>query len=707
MRSGLLSLAIAVLLVLAGIVVPASYALPAQDAQEVAAAPDAEEPEGPRPMTVDDALDLVSVGSPMISPDGNWVFYSERKLDWGENESNTKYYLAPADGGEAFQYIGEEGGSSFQFSPDGTYFTLTRNVDDKRQIFWMRTGGGEAVQLTEHEESIGSYEWSDDESKIFFTATDKRPDDEEKEMKDGADAIFVDEGPNGQGRSYWRNLWVFDVASKEITQLTDEEWLFGSFAVSPDASQVSFTARRSNRRNDGNKDEIFLLNVADKSFEKLTENASPERVISWSPDGKVFLFGAADDQEWKNKNSKIWVMDPTLKEHRLLSATFEGSPGGGVWTPDGSHILFSGQQGANSNLYRMNATTGEFEKLTDVEGTLRASGFTKDRSKYVYTFTDYKTPGDIYVSSVDTFDPVRITDANPGFHDKFQLAEMELRQWRSHKDYEIEGLLHYPVGYEAGTPVPLMLNIHGGPAGAFTNSFRASYHIYAGLGYAALSPNVRGSSGYTDFLREGNTVQEDDGLGIGDYLDLMNGVDMLIEEGIVDPDHMGLRGWSYGGILGGWTITQTDRFKAASIGAGVYDWVSEYGPGFNHDMRLWHIGGTPWDDPEAWRERSALTHAINITTPTILLHGMEDTTDTEQQSMMFFTAIKEIGKAPVRYIKFPRQPHGIREPRHQRTRDIEEIRWMQKYILDEEWTPWERPTPKKDKAEEEKEEGRQ
>ena len=280
---------------------------------------------------------------------------------------------------------------------------------------------------------------------------------------------------------------------------------------------------------------------------------------------------------------------------------------------------------------------------------------------------------------------------------------MELRHWQSAKDYEIEGLLHYPVGYEAGTPVPLMLNIHGGPAGAFTNSFRASYHIYAGLGYAALSPNVRGSSGYTDFLREGNTVQEDDGLGIGDYMDLMNGVDMLIEEGIVDPDHMGLRGWSYGGILGGWTITRTDRFKAASIGAGVYDWTSEYGPGFNHDMRLWHIGGTPWDNPDAWRERSALSHAANITTPTILLHGMEDTTDTEQQSMMFFTAIKEIGKAPVRYIKFPRQPHGIREPRHQRVRDIEEIRWMQEHILGEEWTPWERPTPKKDKAEDEEE----
>ena len=197
-------------------------------------------------------------------------------------------------------------------------------------------------------------------------------------------------------------------------------------------------------------------------------------------------------------------------------------------------------------------------------------------------------------------------------------------------------------------------------------------------------------------MREGNTVAKGDGIGLGDYWDLMNGVDYLIEEGIVDPDRMGLKGWSYGGILGGWTITQTDRFKAASIGAGVYDWSAEYGPGFNHDVRLWHIGGTPWDNAEAWRNQSAITHVKNVTTATILIHGQEDPTDTEQQSMMYFTAIKDIGKAPVRYIKAPREPHGFREPRHQRIRDIEEIRWIQKYILGEEWITWERKKEKKD-----------
>jgi dipeptidyl aminopeptidase/acylaminoacyl peptidase len=179
----------------------------------------------------------------------------------------------------------------------------------------------------------------------------------------------------------------------------------------------------------------------------------------------------------------------------------------------------------------------------------------------------------------------------------------------------------------------------------------------------------------------------------------MTGVDHILSLGIADPDKLAVRGWSYGGILGGWTITRTDRFKAASLGAGVYDWSSEYGIGFNHDVRLWHIGGTPWDNPEGYRNLSAYTHVRNITTPTILFHGRNDTTCTEAQSMLFFTALKDIEKAPVRYLRVPRAGHGFREPRHQRRRDIEEIDWMQKHVLGKDWKPWERPKEKKDEDE--------
>jgi dipeptidyl aminopeptidase/acylaminoacyl peptidase len=183
-------------------------------------------------------------------------------------------------------------------------------------------------------------------------------------------------------------------------------------------------------------------------------------------------------------------------------------------------------------------------------------------------------------------------------------------------------------------------------------------------------------------------------IGGGDYQDLMTGVDKLIADGIVDPEKMGIRGWSYGGILGGWTITQTNRFKAASLGAMVSDWTSEYGQGFNHDVNLWYIGGSPWTNPEGYRQMSPLTHVANVSTPTIILHGERDTTDTIEQSMNFHNALWERG-VPTRFIRFPREGHGLREPRHQRTRLVEDITWMQKHVRGIEWTADEREEEKK------------
>lgn len=560
----------------------------------------------------------------------------------------------------------------------------------------MRTTGGEAVQLTEHETSVASFQWSQDESRIFFHADREVPDSIAKERKKGADAIFVDEGPNGQTRDQWHDLWMWEMEADSAVRLTEEDFILADWEAAPDGERIALVARTENRRNDADKNEIHILDLASGELRRLTDNHAPEGGISWAPDGSGFLFAAADDREWMNRNTKFWWMDAESGEHRLLSGDFQGSPSDPVWSEDGTTLYFNGQWKTDTNLYALDLASGAVEQVTDVEGTLNVGSFSRDRSRYAYTFSDYRTPPDVWVASLDGAagsgleDGTRLTDANPQISDLL-LAEMRVVDWESVGGFTIEGLLHLPPGYEEGDDVPLVLNIHGGPAGVFSNSWRTSYHVYAGLGYASLSPNVRGSRSYTDRLREGNTVAQGDGIGFGDYQDLMTGVDMLIEEGIADPDRMGLRGWSYGGILGGWTITQTDRFRAASIGAGVYDWTSEYGPGFNNDVRLWHIGGTPWDNPEAWRNQSALTHVANVTTPTILIHGMNDTVDTEQQSMMFFTALKDIGRAPARYLRFPREPHGFREPRHQRTRDVEEIRWMQKYVLGLEWTPWERP----------------
>ena len=638
-----------------------------------------------RSMTTDDALNMVRVGGGLISPDGTWVLFSKSELDWAENERNTTWWKALSDGSEdPWPFIGEDGGSAFQFSPDGTWLSFTRTVDEKRQLFLMRTSGGEAVRLSDHETSVGSYQWVEDGTHIVFVAAHKRGDEEEKEREAGGDAIFVDEGPNGQNAGQWNDLWIIEIDTKRETRLTESENRIGSFAVAPDRTSIVFTARTENRRNQGNLSEIHLLDIESGEIRALTDNRSPEGRLTWAPDSRRIAYEAPSDGEWELRLDKIWVMDIESGHKRIVSGSFDGNIRQFVWSVDGSALLFSGLQGTNNNLYSLNLANGQVEQLTEQVGSLAPSSFSADRSMMVYVAQDWNTPPDVWAGPTNGDNGTKLTDENQWVSTDLSLGQSRLMKWESQDGREIEGILTVPEG--ASEDLPLLLHIHGGPAGVFTNTFNARAHVWAGLGYAQLSPNVRGSSGYTDELLRGNMND----IGGGDYWDLMTGVDAVIDQRIADEDQLGLRGWSYGGILGGWTITQTERFKGASVGAMVSDWTSEYGPGFNHDVSLWYIGGTPWENPEEWRYRSALTHVANITTPTLILHGMNDRTDTEPQSMMFFQALRDQDKT-TRYIRFPREPHGFREPRHQRTRDVEEIRWIQKYVRGIDWEPWTRP----------------
>lgn len=645
-----------------------------------------------RAMTTDDIINMDRLGSAIISPDGNGVIFGKSTLNWDENKRETKYYFIPADSGAVYQYIGEAGGSDLKYSPDGKYISLKRPVDEKQQLFLLPTTGGEAVQLTEHKSSVKSYEWGSDSKTIYFESDVPKTPEEEKEYKAGYDQLFVDEPPHGQTEGSWNNIWSIDIDSKEETKLTYGELIIGNFTVSPNQERLIYTARFENRRNQQYLSEIFLLEVGDSTAVQLTDNEVPEGGLNWLPDSQHILYSAAHDEEWELLQSKLWRMDVDSKEYEMVSGQFNGNISSVHIKPDGSEIYFSGSVKTNSNIYSMNLGTGEVEQHTDRQGTVSIVDMNRDRDHVLFTFENIQTPGDLYAASLSQLDdPVRLTDLNPFVRDSLTLADYEVVQWESYDGLEIEGLKYKPAGYEQDGSAPFLLHIHGGPAGVFRNSFSPQYHVWAGLGYVQLAPNVRGSTSYGDELLRGNMND----IGDGDYEDLMSGVDMLIEKNWIDDEQMAVRGWSYGGILGGTTITKTDRFKAASLGAGVFDWTSEYAMGFNHDVRLWYIGGEPWTNPEGYRVRSAATHALNVSTPTLFLHGSNDRVDTPQQSLIFFTYLKDIGKVDTRYIELKREGHGIREPRNQRVRDVEEIRWIQKYTRGLEWEPWKRENDEK------------
>jgi len=598
-------------------------------------------------MTVDDTLNMIQIDDVQLSPDGSRVMYSLSRLDWDQNKRLKSLYIMPADSGAAIKMNVLDKSRDYRFTPEGTHISyLAPDSTGYNQLFVIPVDGTFTLQLSYHKSGISSYTWTPDGLSILFLA-DEYDEDEAARMKKGDDAVYIDEGPNGQFRQQWNNLWLLDVATQRERRITDEDM-------------------RIDKR-------------------QLNSNLIPEGRLLWAPDGKKFVFTMVDDQKWEWGAEKLYVMDAATRDYHLLSGNFEGNIRYTTWTSDSKSILFSGEYKTSSNLFRLDAETGAISALTNQRGSIRVHGISRDGGRMVYTYSDFSTPPDLYSSLTLEYAPVRLTDVNPWIRNEIELAQGSVVKWKSRYDWEIEGILHLPAGYRDGERLPLIVHVHGGPSGHFANSFSARNQIWAELGYVQLSPNYRGSGGYGDKFQRGNMFD----IGGGEFEDLMTGVDYVIESGYADPGQLGIRGWSWGGVLGGWTITQTNRFKAASLGAMVCDWTTEYANGFGYNIVRWFIGGYYWNNPDGWRTRSSLTHIKNVTTPAIFFHGANDRTCSPPQSMNYASALKDRG-VPCRLIMFPREGHGIREPHHQRIRDIEEIRWMQKYIRGIEWNPRER-----------------
>lgn len=647
----------------------------------------------PRPFTVDDAINMTSVSNPRLSPDGTRVLFARRTLDWAENERNSRLWIVNSDGTDARPFTSEPGDGSASWSPDGRWIAFTRRAeteggdDETRQIFLIRADGGEARQLTEHVTSIEDYAWGPSGRRIFFVAEDSLSDSRKEALENGADAFLVDEGPNGQGPGRWSNLWVVPAHpdSGAARPLTEGDRIVDDLAVGPAGRRVAFTFRTEDHRNDSFRSEIAVVDIASGVITVLTENAAPEGRLAWSPDGNTLTFMAPDLESWRLDEGNLYAMELESGKIRQLAAGFGPGIGSYEWAPDGRHIDFVALDRTVSNLYRLAVGEDEIMRLSELDGVVGDVDFSSDHGRVAYAFETPTSPRQLYASEYPDLDAVRITNANP-WMDSRTLVRPEVVRWTSDDGLEIEGLLYLPPG-GGDDPGAFVLDIHGGPAGVFTRSFSEEMQVLTAYGYAVLQPNVRGSSGYGDAFLRGNMND----IGGGDYHDLMTGVDAMIRRGLAHPDSLAVRGWSYGGILGSWTITQTDRFQAASLGAMVADWRSEFGAGFNYDVVRWYIGGTPWTNAEEWLARSSYTHLDQVTTPTILFHGEDDRTDTVQQTMNFHEGLRSMG-VPVRFVRFPREGHGIREPRHERRLIIEELRWFQRYVRgDEDWQPPARP----------------
>ncbi len=648
-----------------------------------------------RPLSLDDVIDMKSVGgnfhlapdgfeeTVLMSPDGRQVFYSVSVADWDTNRRASTFYTVDSNGGEATEVTAVEGGSAFRYSPRGSYLSFTKPVSGPEQLFAMDRASGQVKQLSDRATDVFIYVWTEDESRIFFLAEDARSPEEQRRYELGDNWFAVDEAPNGRIAARWRNLWRLDLKDGNEGQVTSQKLILDELDVSPDGKRVAFVARPDNRRNYPHTAELYVVDATGENLTRLTNNLAPESLPLWSPDGKRIAYYAPDDKTYELTKGYLWVMDPDTRKYKKLRSQNMGDIFTLSWSPDSKSLVFSEQQRMNTNIFRLDVDTDTLTPITDTEGSTKALAFSADLSRMAYSYTDFDTPLDIYTSKVDESSPIRLTNVNPWLESDMALGASRVIRWKSSDGLEIEGILTVPPGYDGSARVPLLVLIHGGPPNQWGNEFYYESHLYAGLGYAILAPNVRGSSGYgDDFVK---AVIGD--IGGGEYEDIMTGVDFVIDMGIADPGRLAIRGWSWGGVLSSWAITQTDRFKAASVGAGVMSWLSEMGPGFSWDLTEWYMDQSHWEDPEGWRKISSLTYVQNVTTPTLIIHGDDDWYSSYNQSLIFFTGLRDIGKAPVRFVSYPGRGHEKFDPWGQRARYVEEIRWIEKYVNGVDWQP--------------------
>ncbi len=622
------------------------------------------------------------IGAPRVSPDGKWVAYTvtNEVMTADKSEFVTQIWLASADGKDNTQLtFAEKTSTNPKWSPDGKWiaFTSTRK-DNKSNIFVLRVAGGEAEMITDVKSGVTNFDWSPDGNWIAFTMTDAKSDDEDKNDKGRNDFRWMDENIKVA------RLYVMPVAKdaggkRETRKLTTDGRSVEAFDWSPDGKKIVFNHVKDPRADFWPSSDVSIVDVASGTVIPFANTPAAETSPVYSPDGKWIAMVVSDDPPRWATNARIAIFPAGGGSPKLLPYSYDGQPNIAGWEGDSSKLYFTEAKGTGTAAYYIDIAKSAIVLEHYTDGAVTGFNLNRKGSSVGMVMQKTDVPPEGFVVSNENPRPVQISHANDEIA-RIPVGKTEVIKWKSKDGREIEGLLTYPVGYQPGTKVPFILNIHGGPTGVFTQSYIGGRGVYplatfSARGYAILRCNPRGSSGYGQEFRYANYKD----WGGMDYQDLMTGVDKVIEMGVADPNRMGVMGWSYGGYMTSWIVTQTHRFKAASAGAPVTNLMSFNGtadiPGFVPD----YFGGQSWEIPESYAKHSAMFNIKGVTTPTLIEQGDADVRVPISQGYEFYNALKQQG-VPTRMIVLPRQPHGPNEPKMQIAAMQANLDWFEKYL---------------------------
>lgn len=622
------------------------------------------------------------IGAVRVSPDGKKVAYtvSSAVMTPDKSEFVSQIWVANSDGSDAVQLTyAEKSSDNPQWSPDGKMLALTSSRSGKNNLYVLRLIGGEAEQLTDVKSSVSNFAWAPDGGRIAFIMRDAASDDEEKNNKGKDDWRWIDESVK-LNRLNVISLQQDTNGKREPRRLSGDANVEGDFDWSPDGKTIVFTRTKMPKADYWTTSDLLSVDVATAKVITLAATSASESDPTYSPDGKWISFRVSDDPPRWAGYQRIAVIAAAGGAPRLLTETFDAQPGILDWSADGKRIYFSETRGTVSRVSAIDISTGSVSELNRGNEVLGSLSLNRSHTMLGFTMQAPDKAPEAFVTSINNFAPVQVSRANADLPN-VPMGKTEVIRWKSADGLDVEGLLTYPGGYAAGTRVPLLLVIHGGPTGVFMQSFlagsRGVYPLasFASRGFAVLRVNPRGSSGYGQKFRFANIKD----WGGGDYKDLMTGVDNVIAMGVADPERLGVMGWSYGGYMTSWVITQTHRFKAASVGAGVTNLMSFIGtadiPSFIPD----YFEGQPWENLDVYRTHSAMFNARGVTTPTLIQHGEADERVPISQGYEFYNALK-VQNVPVRMIVLPRMPHGPNEPKMVLKTKQTNLEWFEKYV---------------------------
>lgn len=635
-------------------------------------------PQSDTAWTPEHSMRVQKVAEVIPSPDGKSALWTQTRAIIEPEKSEQLSHIFLYRNGRAVQLTrGDKSAQSPSFSPDGRYVFFTSDRSGKKQIYRLPLDGGEGEPLTDWKGSLNAYAVSPDGKSIAFTAAEQDT-EEEKARKEKRDVKVIDERPRNL------SLWIIPVEPDAAGRRTPRKIASGNFHTgefrwSPDSRRIAFEQRPTPEFNDGRRADISEVELESAAIKTLANTTAAETQPRYSPDGRYFAFVKTSASASTLDGARIALLDRTANTTRVLPASADERPQLLDWSADSKHLYFTEPRRTRSAIYTMPLDGPPTLLHSPEKGVLRAGDTLSRDGLYAGAVAESATePVEAFLFHLPTKQRTQISQANTALP-KLPLGETRLITWKSRDALDVEGLLTLPVNFQQGTKYPLALIIHGGPAGVFSESFIGAQGVqsvatFAAKGYAVLRVNPRGSVGYGNKFTRANIKD----WGGGDFNDIMTGVDHLIAKGIVDPARMAVMGWSYGGYMTSWVISQTNRFKSAIVGAGITNLWSMWGTNDIPSVLDDYFAGSPWDQPELYRQRSGLFHAKQVKTPTLFLHGEADLRVPIGQAYEYYHALKQLG-VTTKMVAYPRTPHGPQEPKFQLDVMQRHIDWVEKY----------------------------